>query len=71
MPDRIPTLADICCAIAEGHIPASVDGSVYQVNARELRRYLNQSLALPALPQLSALSADSPEWTVPTQISVA
>jgi len=40
MSDHIPTFADVCSAIAEGHIATAVDGPMYQVNALELRRYL-------------------------------
>jgi len=67
MSDRIPTLADVCCAIAEGKIPSSSDGSMYLVNALELRRYLNKLRALPVVHQSSAAS----EWTAPTKTSVA
>ncbi len=42
MSDRIPTIADVCSAIAEGHITAAIDGSMYQVNALELRRYFTK-----------------------------
>src|SRR6266699_2743588 len=41
--DHIPTLADVCSAIAEGSIVATLDGTMYQINALELRRYLNKS----------------------------
>jgi hypothetical protein len=71
MSDRIPTLADLCCAIAEGHVTASVDGSMYLVNALELRRYLNNSHSCSAAPQPSVTLADSSNWSLPTQISVA
>ena len=53
--DHIPTLADVCSAIAEGHISVAVDDSMYQVNAFELRRYLNR---LRPLPTISAASAN-------------
>ena len=49
MSERIPTLADLCCAIAEGSIPATIDGSTYSVNALELRRYLNKFRSLPTI----------------------
>ncbi|HZR39143.1 MAG TPA: hypothetical protein VFB12_03450 [Ktedonobacteraceae bacterium] len=49
MSDHIPTLADVCSAIAEGRIAAAVDGSMYQVNALELRRYLNRLRPLPTI----------------------
>lgn len=52
MSDCTPTLADLCSAIAEGHVSASIDGDVYQVNLRELRRYFRmlRSLSPTALP---------------------
>jgi hypothetical protein len=49
MADRIPTFADICTAIAEGSLAATSDGSMYQVNAFELRRFLNNFRSLPAI----------------------
>ena len=39
MSDRIPTLAEVCSAIAEGRLAVSSDGSTYQVSAFELRLY--------------------------------
>jgi hypothetical protein len=57
MTDRIPTLADVCSAIAEGQVEATKDGSVYRVNAYELRRYLNKFRVLPSL--FCALCVDS------------
>jgi hypothetical protein len=74
MSDHIPTLADLCSAIAEGRLSAVVDGSMYQVNALELRRYLNKLPSLPSFPTVSqdALTPpDSPEWSVSAKISVA
>ena len=77
MPDRLPTLADVCSAIAEGHIDAAVDGSMYSVNAFELRRYLNKLRPLPTV-NLSAppaqdplLCSDTNDWSTPVQSSVA
>lgn len=49
MADHIPTFADICTAIAEGSLAATIDGSMYQVNAFELRRFLNSFRSLPAI----------------------
>ena len=43
MSDHIPTLADVCSAIADGRLAASSDGATYHVNALELRRYFNRS----------------------------
>ncbi len=78
MSDHIPTLADVCSAIAEGHIAVAVDGSMYQVSAFELRRYLNKLRSLPTLsaPTVSStqdqlLSSDSSDWSATVRTSVA
>jgi len=75
MSDRIPTLADVCRAIAEGHIAVAVDGSMYKVNALELRRYFNKLRALPTVSavstQDSSPSPASTELTSTIQISLA
>ena len=42
MSDRTPTFADLCSAIADGNIVATVDGSMYEVSVLEIRRYLNR-----------------------------
>lgn len=75
MSDRIPTFGDICSAIAEGHLTATIDGSMYQVNAFELRRYLNKFRSLPAnspavAPSPSLETAPS-TWSGAVQTSVA
>ncbi len=49
MPDYTPTFADLCSAIANGGVIATLDGSVYEVNAFELRRYFNKSRTLPGI----------------------
>ena len=49
MSDRIPTFADVCSAIAEGQISFETDGATYQINALELRRYLNRRRPLPTI----------------------
>ena len=49
MADRVPTFADICSAITEGSLAATVDGAMYAVNALELRRYLNKFRSLPII----------------------
>lgn len=49
MSDRIPTLADVCSAIAEGQISFSTDGTMYQISALELRRYRNKRRPLPSI----------------------
>ena len=74
MSDRIPTLADLCSAIADGRIVANIEGSMYTVNALELRRYLNTFRSLPTIssaPQTALSSlADSSNWSAPAQTSV-
>ena len=57
--DQIPTLADVCSAIAEGHLTATSDGQVYEVNALELRRYFNQCRSLPPLTYVQVLPSSS------------
>ena len=49
MADHIPTFADICSAITEGSLAATIDGAMYAVNALELRRYLNKFRPLPII----------------------
>ncbi|MBV9614620.1 MAG: hypothetical protein JO011_16590 [Ktedonobacteraceae bacterium] len=73
MSDRIPTLADVCSAIAEGHIPAAIDGSMYQVNALELRRYFTGLRPLPTISTTSDPSShpDPSAWSASTTPSVA
>ena len=74
MSDRIPTLADLCSAIADGRIVATLEGSMYTVNALELRRYLNTFRSLPTLSSTtpSSLSslAESSNWSASAQTSV-
>ncbi len=74
MSDRIPTLADLCRAIADGSIVATLEGSMYTVNALELRRYLNKFRSLPTISSkipsaLSSLS-ESNNWSASAQTSV-
>ncbi len=68
MSDHIPTLADVCNAIAEGRLAASSDGFTYHVNALELRRYFDRSRSLPAISFLhelaSACSSDSQDCSL-------
>jgi len=75
MADRIPTLGDLCSAIAEGQIAATIDGPMYQMSAFELRRYLNRFRSLPrispALDQPTSSHPDSDSWSASGQISVA
>jgi len=49
MPDYTPTFAELCSAIADGGVIATLDGSMYEVNAFELRRYFNKSRILPGI----------------------
>ncbi len=49
MPDYTPTFAELCSAIADGGVIATLDGSVYEVNAFELRRYFSRARALPGI----------------------
>lgn len=73
MSDRIPTLADVCNAIAEGHISFATDGSTYQVNALELRRYFSKLHHLPTISTSLDPSSqtDSTSWSAPSSSSVA
>jgi hypothetical protein len=74
MSDRIPTLADLCSAIAEGSIVATLEGSMYAVNAYELRRYLNKFRSLPTpsstIPPALLTLAESSNWSASAQTSV-
>ncbi|MBX5448679.1 hypothetical protein [Thermogemmatispora sp.] len=60
MSERVLTIADLCTAIAEGRIPATVKGSAYHVNALEVRRYLNRLRPLPYISVRRSLHS-SPE----------
>jgi precorrin-6B methylase 1 len=57
MPDYTPTFAELCSAIADGGVIATLDGSVYEVNAFELRRYFNKSRALPGISSVQRQSS--------------
>ena len=74
MPDCIPTLADLCSAIADGRIVSTLEGSMYTVNALELRRYLNSFRSLPTISSTSPSSlsslAESSNWSASAQTSV-
>ena len=63
MPDHTPTFAELCSAIADGGVIATLDGSMYEVNAFELRRYFNKSRTLPGVSsgqqQMSQEDGDS------------
>ncbi len=75
MSDYIPTLAEVCSAIVDGSILATLDGSVYEVNAYELRRYLNKFRLLPTIssttPQVLSSHTESDNWSASAQTSVA
>lgn len=49
MPDHTPTFAELCSAIADGGVIATLDGSMYEVSAFELRRYFSKSRTLPGV----------------------
>jgi hypothetical protein len=74
MSDRIPTLADLCSAIADGSIVATLEGSMYTVNALELRRYLNTFRSLPTIssaPQTSLSSlTESSNWSASARTTI-
>ena len=57
MPDHIPTLADVCSAIAEGHLIAASDGSTYHVSAFQLRRHFNKRQSFPTISFLDDMFA--------------
>jgi hypothetical protein len=73
--DRTPTLADLCCAIADGSLVAQLNGSMYEVNALELRRYLSKFRGIPSLSfaslESAPLGSDSQQWSGSTHTSVA
>ena len=75
MADRIPTFADLCSAIVEGQISATIEGSMYQMNALDIRRYLNKFRSLPTIStspeQNTASSTDSVNWSASIQTSLA
>ena len=74
MSDRIPTLADLCSAIADGSIVATLEGSMYTVNALELRRYLNTFRSLPTIssarPTAHSLLLESNSWSASAQTGI-
>ena len=75
MSNHTPTFADLCSAIAEGTIGATLDGETYQLSVYELRRHFNQSRSLPTLLSSgspSSLVANDPgNWSAFTRTSVA
>lgn len=81
MPDCFPTLADVCSAIAEGRIDAAIDGSMYHINAFELRRLVGKPRSLPTITFSAATSvpcsqeplpcSDVTDWPTSVQSSVA
>ena len=75
MSNHTPTFADLCSAIADGSIDATLDGGTYQVSVYQLRRYFNRTRSLPALPtsaSQSSLAVNDPvSWSAFFQTSVA
>ena len=74
MSDRIPTFADLCTAIAEGQLPTVLNGSSYEVNASELRRYLNSFRSLPTISLTSPITSsycDTGELSPLSEASIA
>lgn len=61
MPDYTPTFAELCSAIADGGVIATLDGSVYEVNAFELRRYFSKARVLPGISPLHEQSLQESE----------
>jgi hypothetical protein len=61
MPDYTPTFAELCSAIADGGVIATLDGSMYEVNAFELRRYFSKIRALPGISPLPEKPAQKGE----------
>ena len=75
MSNTTPTFADLCSAIAEGSIGATIDGEMYQLSMYDLRRYFNKSRSLPhllssGLPASLAVN-DPASWSAPRRTSVA
>jgi hypothetical protein len=64
MPDYTPTFAELCSAIADGGVLATLDGADYEVNAFELRRYFSKPSLLSgisSLPQQLSQMGGDPE----------
>jgi hypothetical protein len=76
MADRTPTFGDLCIAIAEGQIAATIEDAMYHLSAFELRRYLNKFRSLPDICGVLNRSSTSPHpdsasWSAAAQIFVA
>ena len=75
MTERTLTFGDLCCAIADGSIATTLNGSTYEVNALELRRYLSKFFAAQTLsrsdPDNSHPANDSQDWSASSHTSVA
>jgi hypothetical protein len=73
--NHTPTFADLCSAIAEGTIGATLDGETYQLSVYELRRYFNNARSLPHLPSsglpASLAANDAGNWLASIRTSVA
>ncbi|HEV2579256.1 MAG TPA: hypothetical protein VGT44_00270 [Ktedonobacteraceae bacterium] len=74
MTDRTPTFGDLCSAIADGSLTATLNGSMYEVNALELRRYLGKFFTAQSFSFTDSLLApsggDAQEWSASTHPSV-
>ncbi|MDQ6659417.1 MAG: hypothetical protein M3Z24_00465 [Chloroflexota bacterium] len=74
MSDRIPTIGDLCSAIADGYIATTIDDSMYELSVFEVRRYLNRYRSLPtptlasASEQASTLHSDTDTWPTSRKI---
>jgi len=73
--DHTPTFADLCSAIVDGSLPVTTSGSMYEVNALELRRFLSRfrstQVAISTDSQALQGSSDAQVWSSTTQTSVA
>ena len=47
---RALTIGELCSAIAEGRVSATLEDDQYQVNGRELRRYVKRQQPRSAQP---------------------
>lgn len=65
MSNYTPTFADVCSAIADGGLIATLEGSTYAVNAFELRRYFNRPRSFPTI---SSADAPLPKQSVDSDI---
>jgi hypothetical protein len=71
MPDHMPTFAELCSAIADGGVIATLDGSMYEVNAFELRRYFNKPRNFPPVSPAQDISRQEGDSAAPQNVSPA